>query len=82
MYYTWEDLFWIFLFYSLIGWIAGVIANAFRRKEFVNTGFLNLPLCPIYGVIEVFYCIFLPELKGQFLFLVSRKQCCLHFLSL
>ena len=69
MYYTWEDLFWIFLFYSLIGWIAGVIANAFRRKEFVNTGFLNLPLCPVYGVIEVFYCIFLPELKGRFFFL-------------
>lgn len=70
MYYTWEDLFWIFLFYSLLGWIAGVVANAFRRKQFVNTGFLNLPFCPVYGVMEVCYCIFLPELAGRFFFLL------------
>lgn len=69
MYYTWEDLFWIFILYAFIGWAAGVIANALRRKQFVNTGFLNLPFCPVYGVIEVLYCIFLPELSGHLFFL-------------
>ena len=40
-----------------------------RRKRFINTGFLNLPICPVYGVIGVAYCIFLPELKHRIFFL-------------
>ena len=51
MEYTRIDLFWIFIVYSFAGWCAGVVANAMRRKRFINTGFLNLPLCPVYGVI-------------------------------
>lgn len=69
MVYTWSELFWIFYIYSFIGWCAGVIANALRRKRFVNTGFLNIPLCPIYGIIGVAYCIFLPELTNKIFFL-------------
>ncbi len=69
MYYTWNELFWIFFSYSFVGWCTGVIANAFRRKKFVNTGFLNLPLCPIYGIIGMAYSIFLPELKNHLFFL-------------
>ena len=67
--YTRIDLFWIFIVYSFAGWCAGVIANAMRRKRFINTGFLNLPICPVYGVIGVAYCIFLPELKHRIFFL-------------
>lgn len=67
--YTWDDLFWIFIVYSFIGWCAGVTANALRRKRFINTGFLNLPICPVYGVIGVAYCIFLTELKEEVFFL-------------
>ncbi len=71
MIYIGSELFWVFYIYSFTGWCAGVIANALRRKRFVNTGFLNIPLCPIYGIIGVSYCIFLPELinKTFFLFL-------------
>ncbi|HIZ65741.1 MAG TPA: putative ABC transporter permease [Candidatus Blautia pullicola] len=69
MYYTWDDLFWLFVIYSFLGWCAGVIANALRRKRFINTGFFNLPLCPIYGFIGIGYSIFLPELKHRFFFL-------------
>ena len=47
MVYTWSELFWIFYIYSFIGWCAGVIANALRRRRFVNTGFLNLSLIHI-----------------------------------
>lgn len=70
MVYTWRELFWIFYIYSFVGWCAGVAANALRRKRFVNTGFLNLPLCPIYGVIGMAYSIFLPELKHHIFFLI------------
>ena len=69
MSYTWSDLFWIFYIYSFAGWCAGVVANALRRKRFVNTGFLNLPLCPVYGGIGIAYSIFLPELVGELFFL-------------
>lgn len=69
MYYTWNELFWIFFTYSFVGWCAGVIANALRRRKFVNTGVLNLPLCPIYGIIGIAYGIFLPELKKNLFFL-------------
>lgn len=70
MNYTWSDLFWIFYIYSFLGWCAGVVANALRRKRFVNTGFLNIPLCPVYGVIGLAYSIFLPELKHHLFFLI------------
>lgn len=69
MNYSWNDLFWIFVVYSFAGWCAGVVANALRRKRFINTGFLNLPICPVYGVIGAAYCIFLPELKDNLFFL-------------
>ncbi len=69
MTYTVEDLLWIFYIYSFAGWCAGVAANAMRRKRFINTGFLNLPLCPIYGTIGIMFCIFLPELENKWFFL-------------
>lgn len=70
MIYTWNELFWIFYIYSFVGWCAGVVANALRRKRFVNTGFLNLPLCPVYGIIGLAYSVFLPELQHHLFFLI------------
>ena len=60
---------WIFYIYSFAGWCAGVAANAMRRKRFINTGFLNLPLCPVYGTIGIVFSIFLPELEDHWFFL-------------
>lgn len=69
MNYTYYELAWLFYAYSLAGWCASVAAAAVKRKTFVNTGVLNLPLCPIYGVLAVAFSIFLSELKDQFFFL-------------
>jgi len=38
-----------FFVYSFIGWVIEVILFLFQTKEFINRGFLNLPLLPIYG---------------------------------
>ena len=38
-----------FFIYSFIGWVIEVILFLFQTKEFVNRGFLHLPLLPIYG---------------------------------
>lgn len=82
MVYSWYQLFWLFLIYSFAGWCAGVIANAVKRHQFVNTGFLNLPLCPLYGVGAVLYAIFLSELKEQWFFLFLGGMILAAFLSL
>ena len=42
-------MFWIFLIYSFIGWMMEVAVVAINGKKFVNRGFLNGPICPIYG---------------------------------
>lgn len=43
-------LLWSFFIYSFIGWCIEVAFAAIRYKKFVNRGFLNSSLCPIYGV--------------------------------
>ena len=70
MYYTLYQLAWFFLIYSLAGWCVGVAAAAVRRHAFVNSGFLNLPLNPSYGVGAVLFAVFLPELSERPFFLV------------
>ena len=69
MEYSLNELVWFFLFYSLAGWCAGVAVAALRKHTFVNTGFLNLPLCPIYGVAAVLFTVFLSELRDHLFFL-------------
>lgn len=41
---------WIFLVYAFLGWCAEVAFAAVHKGKFVNRGFLNGPVCPIYGV--------------------------------
>ena len=69
MAYSLYQLLWFFLLYSFLGWCAGVAAAALRKHAFINTGFLNLPLCPIYGAAAVLFSIFLPELSSNLFFL-------------
>jgi len=71
MTYTWLNLVWLFFIYSLAGWIGEVCASVICRRKFVNRGFVNGPLCPIYGFAAVLFAIFLPDLTASpfFLFL-------------
>ncbi len=43
------EVVWIFLVYAFLGWSLEVAFAAFHSGEFVNRGFLNGPVCPIYG---------------------------------
>ncbi|MEL4106397.1 putative ABC transporter permease [Oscillospiraceae bacterium WX1] len=43
------DLFLWFVIYSFIGWAYESVLFTIQEKHFVNRGFLNGPLCPIYG---------------------------------
>lgn len=54
-----EQHLWIFLIYAFLGWCTEVSYAALTTGKFVNRGFLNGPLCPIYGfgVIIVLTCL-------------------------
>ncbi len=40
---------WFLLIYSFIGWIIEVIYQAVVKGKLLNRGFLNGPVCPVYG---------------------------------
>ncbi len=63
------DLFWYFFVYSFAGWCLEVIFTVCHRKKLVNKGFLNSPLCPIYGFCSVMITILFQDLKNQLIFL-------------
>lgn len=44
------DLFLWFTAYSFIGWAWETLMFTVQERRFVNRGFLNGPLCPIYGI--------------------------------
>lgn len=39
-----------FFIYSFLGWVTEEIFAAFKYGRFINRGFLNGPMCPVYGV--------------------------------
>ena len=48
-----------FFVYGFLGWCTEVAFAAFKERRFVNRGFLNGPICPIYGVgvTMVIWCL-------------------------
>lgn len=38
------------IIYSFCGWVIESISKSIEEKQFVNSGFLNGPICPIYGL--------------------------------
>lgn len=71
MTYNLLQISWLFFIYSFAGWCIEVCAAALQRRKFINRGFVNSPLCPIYGFGSALFAIFLPELTENpfFLFL-------------
>lgn len=60
---------WIFFVYSFLGWCTEVSYAALTRGKFVNRGFLNGPLCPIYGFGVIVVLVILLPLKDNLLIL-------------
>ncbi len=61
--------FWLFLIYSVLGWVLETVWWAVRKRTFANRGFLNGPVCSIYGIAALLMSVFLQELQGDWLFL-------------
>ena len=50
MEYTLYETIWLFFIYAFLGWCTEVIYAGVAEGRVVNRGFLNGPVCPIYGV--------------------------------
>ncbi len=64
---TYYQICWYFLIYSFGGWVLEVIYHAVTMGKVINRGFLNGPVCPVYGcgVISVFAMIHTLESGGH-----------------
>ena len=60
------QLLWIFFLYAFLGWCTEVSYAALRTGRFVNRGFLNGPVCPIYGCGVVVVLAGLPTAQNIF----------------
>lgn len=69
MEYTGYELLWLYVIYSFVGWCGEVAVAAVKKHKFINRGFVNGPLCPIYGAGAAAFAIFLPELRNHIFFL-------------
>lgn len=63
------DFFLYFFFYGFSGWCAEVAFAACKTGKFVNRGFLNGPICPIYGIGVSIVIAFLTPFKSNFILL-------------
>lgn len=61
------EMAWVIFVYSFLGWCAEVVFAACRRGIFVNRGFLNGPVCPIYGFGMALVLALLTPVKDKFL---------------
>ena len=54
-----------FFFYSALGWVGEVAFAALTERQLVNRGFLNGPLCPLYGSGMVLMLLLFGPLAGN-----------------
>ena len=54
-----------FFIYAFLGWCLEVIYATIKTKNFINRGFLNGPVCPIYGVGVVIVLVILTPFKAN-----------------
>ena len=75
--YSMDQLLWLFLIYSFLGWCVEVSFVAVTSGKVVNRGFLNGPVCPIYGVGMLGALLLLEPVSGNLLllFLLGMLLC-------
>jgi uncharacterized membrane protein len=67
--YGFNELFLIFLFWGIAGWLIECVDMRIEAGEFQNRGFLHMPFCPIYGVGMAAGSVALRDVKNSYLIL-------------
>ncbi|MGN0643156.1 MAG: hypothetical protein ACI4JJ_08405 [Huintestinicola sp.] len=75
--YSLYQMFLLFCVWSFIGWGIEVCYMTLETGEYQNRGFLNMPICPIYGFGVLMIVIFFRPIENTFfpLFLASGLLC-------
>jgi cardiolipin synthase len=60
-------IFYIFIVYSIIGWVYESCLVSVQKKTLINRGFLNGPIIPIYGCGALFIYLILWEYRSNLL---------------
>ena len=60
--YLISDIALFFIIYAVIGWVTEIIYQAVSKGIVVNRGFLNGPVCPIYGFGSLFVILLVKTL--------------------
>ena len=68
--YSLYQMFGIFCFWSVVGWVVEVADMAIEARQFQNRGFLHLPLCPIYGLGMLLLNIILKSFSSNYFLLI------------
>ena len=61
----------LFTIYSCMGWLSECIYCSFPAKRFINRGFLNGPVCPVYGFGALLVITVLMRFRGNLLLLFA-----------
>lgn len=71
------EMFHIFIFWAFIGWCIEVCWMTLETGKYQNRGFLNMPICPIYGFGVIMVTVFFRPLSDTVfaLFLASSLLC-------
>lgn len=62
--------FWVFFIYAFLGWSVEVVFHAVSEGKFINRGFLNGPICPVYGFGVLIVALCLEPVKDNALYLL------------
>ena len=60
------DLFLYFILYSFLGWCCETVYCSVIQRRWVNRGFLNGPLCPVYGFGALLVLFLLRDVRHSF----------------
>lgn len=71
-----------FFIYAFLGWITEVVFATLKTGKFVNRGFLNGPVCPIYGVGIALCVLLLNPLADKWWLLILVGGALATFLEL
>lgn len=60
-----------FIIYSFFGWLLESTIRSVIERKFINTGFMQGPFCPIYGIGAIIMLLFLENFKNNIIILYT-----------
>lgn len=76
-----EEIILCFFIYGFLGWSCEVAFAAVKQRKFINRGFLNGPVCPIYGFGVVSVVILLYKYRNNTMVLFISSVVLVTFLE-